>query len=161
MQNAALSKNYYEYTLAGRGSGEGEDERPCGDERAAEDLCRGEGFAEEEPGEEDDEGDAELIDRGDAADRAELQGAKVAEPRETGAEAGENEEEPAASIDGAEAVVGVDGEDDGPGEDEDDGGADGGGEVAVNVLDADFGEEGCAGGEDGGEERPGYPGHAG
>jgi hypothetical protein len=148
------------YVVYAGSSGEGDDEGASGDEEAAGELHGGHGFAEEEPSGEDDDGDAELVDRGYAADRTHLEGAKVAEPGGSGAEAGEDEEDPAAAGDCVETVMGVEAEGEGPGEEEDDGGADGGGEVAVDVFYAYFGEErgGCS--EDGGEQCPDDPGHS-
>ena len=77
---------------------EGDDDGSGGDEQAADEGWRGELFSEEEPGEEDDEGDAELVDGGDAGGGAELEGAEVAEPGEAGGEARKREKEQGAAI---------------------------------------------------------------
>jgi hypothetical protein len=138
---------------------EGDDERACRDEYSAHGLGGGHGFAEEEPTRENNDGHAELVDGGDAADGTHLKGAKVTEPGEAGAEAREDEEDPTAAVDGGEAVVGVLAEGNGPSEEEDDRGSDRGGKIAVDVLDAHFGEESRGGCEDSRKDRPEYPGH--
>jgi len=70
------SKNYLYYIA----SCEGDDDGADGDERSADDLAGGKMFTEKKPCAEDDENDAELVDRGDAGCGADLQGSKVAEP---------------------------------------------------------------------------------
>ena len=66
-------------------SGEGDKDRSEGDQRATEELQQGEVFAQEDPGAEDDEDDAELVDWSDARGGTHLQGAEVAQPGEAGA----------------------------------------------------------------------------
>ena len=88
-----------------------------------------------------------------------MQGAEVAEPGESGAEAGEGEKEPGAAVDVAQFSVLAEGQGDGPGEDDDDRGADGGGQVGVDVGYAEFGQNRRGGCEESGEEGPGDPVH--
>ena len=63
----------------------------------------GELFAQQQPGEDDDQRDAELVERRDARGRAQLQGAEVAEPREAGGQAGEREKEHGAAVERRES----------------------------------------------------------
>lgn len=109
-----------------------------------------EAFAEEEGGEGDREDDAEFVDGGDGRDSAELEGAEVTEPRESGCEAGEDEEKPGAAGDLFDRAKGCrEGEeDDAPSEDKDDRGSQGGREVGVDSSDSDFGEDGGEAGKE-------------
>ena len=111
------------------GLAEDDDDSAGGDEQAAYQGCGGERFAEQQPGEEHDEGHAELVERRNTRGRAQLQGAEVAEPRQAGGQAGEREEEQGAAVESAQLVVLAKSERDAPGKDDDDGGAYGGGQV--------------------------------
>ena len=89
-----------------------------------------------------------------------MEGAEVAEPGEAGGQAGESEKEEGAAVQRAEFAMLAEGEGDAPGKDHDYSGADGGGEVGVDMGDADLGEQGGGGGEDCGEYCPCDPAHA-
>src|SRR5579875_1413572 len=71
-----------------------EDDGTGGDEETAGEFAGVEGFAEQRPGEQDDEDNAEFIDGGDFGSLAEREGAEVADPGEAGSEAGGGEKEP-------------------------------------------------------------------
>ena len=64
----------------GADSAEDHDDGSGGDEQAAGEDGEGELFAEQKPGEDHDEGDAELVEGRDARGGAKLQRAEVAEP---------------------------------------------------------------------------------
>ncbi len=130
-----------------------------GDEETADEAGGSEFFTEEKPGEEHDERDAELVERGDARGGSELEGAEVAQPGQARGQSRKGEKEQRAPVEGAEFGMFAEGEGDTPGENDDYGGANGGGEVGVHVGDADLGEKCGGGGEDGGEESPSDPGH--
>ena len=69
-----------DFSIGKRALAQDHEDGAAGDEEAA---GQGEGcefFAEEEPGEEHDEGDGQLVERGDARSGAELEGAEVADP---------------------------------------------------------------------------------
>jgi len=100
-----------------------------GYEEAADQRGDGEFFTEHEPGENHDEGDAELVEWSDARGRTKLECAEVAQPRETGGETREREEEQCAAVEGTQFVLLAESESDAPGEDDDDGGADRRGQV--------------------------------
>lgn len=55
-------------------------------------------FVQNESGQPDRENNTEFIHRGDAGGFAELERAEIANPRQAGREAGQNEEEPVAAI---------------------------------------------------------------
>jgi hypothetical protein len=136
-----------------------QDDGAGGEERAAENGFRSDRFTEKGGGEHEHEYNAEFVDGGDRGGFAELEGAEVAEPGESGGEAGEREEEECATREGEGGGVGGCQWDDDPREEDDDGGADGGGEIRVDTGDADLREDRGGGGEDGGEEGPREPVH--
>lgn len=106
-------------------------------------------FVEEDGGQGDGDYDAELVYGRDLGGFTELQGPEIAEPREAGGETGEDEEDPGAAAYGGEWLR-LGEERDRPCEDQDDDGANGGGEIGVHVFYADFGEDGGESGEESG-----------
>src|SRR5271157_5673425 len=76
-----------------------------GDEQAADEDRSGELFAQQQPGEEDDQGYAELIQRSHARGWAQLQGAEVAEPGQAGGQATECKKEHGAAVERAQFAV--------------------------------------------------------
>jgi len=130
--------------------GVGQDYRAGEDQGATYVVVPGHVFVEEDGGEDDGDDHAELVDRRDLGSFAELQRAEIAKPGKSGGKAGEDQEDPCAAADGGERLR-LGEEHDGPGKDQDDDGADGGGEIGVHVFDADFGEDGGESGEEGGE----------
>ena len=66
---------------------EGQDDGSGGDEDSTSSLRPGEAFAQEKSGEDEDEYNAELVDWSDFRRLSDLEGTKVAQPREAGADA--------------------------------------------------------------------------
>ncbi len=140
-------------------SGQSHDDGACGDEHAAEDGQWAELFAEKEGSKDEYENHTKLVQRRDARGWPKLKGAEVAEPGQSGGQTGESQKKQSAPVEFAEFIVLAECDGDDPGEDDNDGGADGGGEVGVHVRDADFGEDGGGGGKERGEQGPENPVH--
>ena len=107
-------------------------------------------FAQEDEGEDDGEHGARLIDRDDLVHVAELQGAEVAEPRRPRRQARQNQEQQAARVYVGDPAEGARDAHHGPGEDDHDDGAHGGGDVGVRLADPALGEYRRQTGEKGG-----------
>ena len=87
-----------------------------------------------------------------------MQGSEIAQPGKAGGDSGQDKKNPGALADAGERLRFGE-KSDGPGEDEDDYGADGGGEVGVDVFHANFGEDGGEAREERGKQCPDEPGH--
>src|ERR1035441_5241546 len=118
------------------------DQKPTGASDQSETL------AEKERGKQDDEGHTQLVDGGNARGFAKLERAKVAEPRQAGGQAGQDEKEPGARCQAPyrgrlQSGVGHD-----PTEDQNHGSPDRGCQIRIDTCDSDFGENGGGAGEE-------------
>src|ERR1700732_1090191 len=104
---------------------------------------------------------AQFVDRRHQSRRPELQRAEIAQPRGAGAEPGKHQKDPALLRErpGIGELAGR--KQDQRKADQDDDGADEGGEVGIDVLDADLGEDRGQGGEHRRQHRPDLPGGKG
>jgi hypothetical protein len=141
-------------------SAEDEGGGSAGNQQASDDLVRGQTFAQEDPRKQDDKHHAQLVDRRYGGRRAELQRAEVANPRQAGCDARENEKEPGAARDRANRIVSAQRNGDGPGKNQHHSGADGSGQVGVDAGDTDLGQDRRRCCEECRKKRPKKPGHA-
>ena len=120
---------------------------PAGHQQDAGPFAQGWPFTEENNREDRDENEAELGHRGDLGGLADLQRAEVANPGRARCQTGEAEEEPGLRGQG-ERVAPVAGKPDEPGKhEEDDPGANQRGQIRVDILNSDLGEDGGEGGD--------------
>src|ERR1022692_4601228 len=128
-------------------NGSSHDKKPTGASDQSETL------AEKERGKQDDEGDTQLVDGGNARGFAKLERAKVAEPRQAGGQAGQDEKEPGARCQAPyrgrlQSGVGHD-----PTEDQNHGSPNRGCQIRIHTCDSDFGENGGGAGEERGDRK--------
>jgi len=145
-------------------SAEDHDHGPGGNEQSAGDSRGGEFFAQQQPGQQHDQRNAQLVERGHARGRAELQGAKVAQPRKARGQAGEGEKQDGAAVERAylwgETGAGPgQGQSDAPGKDHHYCSAQGHSQVRIHMRHAHLGQQGGGGGKDRGEQCPSNPAH--
>src|ERR1039457_5708092 len=112
----------------------GHNQKPAGAADQSETL------AEKERGKQDDEGDTQLVDGGNARGFAKLERAKVAEPRQAGGQAGQDEKEPGARCQAPYRGRLQSGIGHAATEDLNHGSPDRGCQIRIDTCDSDFGE---------------------
>src|SRR3954468_2056422 len=132
-----------------------------GDKGNAEPVGNGKPLAEESDPEQGDQDHAQLVDRRHARRVTELECAEVADPRPARSQAGEHEEQIAAPRNRSGWLPLASADENGAQHQQDDDRANEGREIGVDVLDADFGEDGRERRECGRQQRPQLPGQEG
>ena len=102
----------------------GQHQSPSRKERSAKNLHRRKALAQKQPREDNDQRNAELVDRGDSAHRPELQSAEVAKPRKPRTQAGKHEKYPTPFANGGKPMVQIKYKNNSPREKQNDRGAD-------------------------------------
>lgn len=114
-----------------------------GDEQGRDKHAEGDLLVQEHEGEHDGNHDAEFVYRRHARDVPQLQRLEIEEPTQPRGDAGQDEKEPRVPAYRTDFLRFVPEEDDAPCEEQDDRCADGGRKVGVDILQPDFGKNGC------------------
>ncbi len=122
----------------------------CQHESHAHRLGEGNGFVEEEKGQEHGQHGAGFVDGSHLIHRADLEGAEVADPGSAGGKAGEDEKEPGSGLHIPDGALRARQKDHDPGKESHHYGAQGSGQMGVDVFDADLRQHGGESGKEGG-----------